>query len=77
MNRWIAIGEIEFAINRARQDQPASGPEASLAREVSALAGLYGRLIWERQEGVAGEALTDAERTALLRWLPPTSGAGG
>lgn len=77
MNRWIAIGEIESAINRARQAQPASGPEASLSQEVSAMASLYGRLIWERRDGVAGDQLTNAERNALSRWLAPVQGPGG
>ena len=67
----VSIGALESAINRARAAQPAAGPESSLTLEVATLAALYGRLIWERRDGVELEALSDAERVALRLWLPP------
>jgi hypothetical protein len=67
----VSIGELEAAINRARAAQPAAGPESSLTLEVATLAALYGRLIWERRDGVELDALSDAERVALRLWLPP------
>jgi hypothetical protein len=67
----VSIGALEAAINRARAAQPAAGPESSLTLEVATLAALYGRLIWERRDGVELDALSDAERVALRLWLPP------
>lgn len=69
--RRISIAELEAAINRARAAQPASGAESSLTLEVATLGALYGRLIWERLDGVDVDALTDAERVALGLWLRP------
>jgi len=71
MNRVITIGQLEAAINRARMAQPASGPESTLTREVSALGGIYGRLIWERKDRIELEALSQTEQIALQLWLPP------
>lgn len=71
----VTVAELEAAINRARAAQPASGSEASLTLEVSTLASLYGRLIWERRDAVALGALTDAERVALRLWRPPPADA--
>ena len=70
MSSWISIGDLESAINRARAAQPASGAEGSLTREVAALGGLYGRLIWERADGIDVAVLSDAQRVALELWLP-------
>ena len=70
----IAIGDLEAAINRARAAQPAAGPESVLTLEVATLAALYGRLIWERRDGVDVDALSDAERVAIRLWLPPDPG---
>ena len=69
--RRVTVAELESAINRARAAQPASGTEASLTLEVSTLAALYGRLIWERRDAVDDDTLSDAERVALRLWLPP------
>lgn len=71
----VTVAELEAAINRARAAQPASGSEASLTLEVSTLASLYGRLIWERRDAVALDTLTDAERVALRLWRPPPATA--
>lgn len=73
----ISIAELEAAINRARAAQPAAGPESTLTLEVAALAALYGRLIWERCDGVDVATLSDAERVALRLWLPDPGGAHG
>ncbi len=70
MSSWISIGDLESAINRARAAQPARGAEGSLTREVATLGGLYGRLIWERAEGIDVASLSDAQRVALELWLP-------
>ena len=70
MSSWISIGDLESAINRARAAQPASGAEGSLTREVAVLGGLYGRLIWERADGIDVGVLSDAQRVALELWLP-------
>jgi hypothetical protein len=76
MNRWLAIADLEAAINRARHVQPASGPESSLTLEVATLGALYGRLIWEHRDGIGLDALTDAERVAVRLWLPrPAAGS--
>jgi hypothetical protein len=76
MNRWLAIADLEAAINRARHVQPASGPESSLTLEVATLGALYGRLIWEHRDGIELDALTDAERVAVRLWLPRTPAGG-
>jgi hypothetical protein len=69
--RRVTIAELETTINRARAAQPATGVEAALSLEVSTLAALYGRLIWEHREAVDEHELTDAQRVALQLWLPP------
>lgn len=68
--RRITLAELEAAINRARAAQPASGAESSLTLEVATLGALYGRLIWERRDGVEIDVLSDSERVALRLWLP-------
>jgi hypothetical protein len=68
--RRITLAELEAAINRARAAQPASGAESSLTLEVATLGALYGRLIWERRDGVETDVLSDSERVALRLWLP-------
>ena len=73
----IAIADLEAAINRARAAQPASGPESALTLEVATLGALYGRLIWERRDGIDSAELTDAERVALRLWLPGEAGGAG
>jgi hypothetical protein len=77
MTSRIAIGDLEAAINRARAAQPASGPESALTLEVATLGALYGRLIWERSDGVGVSELSDAERVALRLWLPSEASGGG
>jgi hypothetical protein len=75
----IPIGELEAAINRARASLPTVGGEPLMTLEVSTLASLYGRLIWERHPEVLLDALSQAERIALALWCrpsiaPPTRG---
>ena len=65
----VAITDLEAAINRARAAQPASGPESALTREVALLAGLYGRMIWERLDSVAFDSLSTPEQLALQSWF--------
>lgn len=69
MTSSFNVTQLEAAINRARATQPATGPESALTREVALMAGLYGRMIWERQERIALESLSPAERAALTTWL--------
>ena len=69
--RVLTIGALEAAINRARAAQPATGAEAVLSREVSVLAKLYGRMIWDREAERPWETLTDTERVALQLWAAP------
>jgi hypothetical protein len=69
----IGIAQVEAAINRARAAHPATGIEAALSLEVSALAGLYGRMIYERRDRVELASLSAAERVALELWLPQES----
>jgi hypothetical protein len=69
--RVLTIGALEAAINRARAAQPATGAEAVLSREVSVLAKLYGRMIWDREAQRPWETLTDTERVALQLWAAP------
>jgi len=73
----VCIAELEQAINRARSAQPAIGPEPMLTLEVTTLAALYGRLIYERRPAVDPASLTTAERVALRLWSPPAAAAGG
>ena len=69
--RVLTIGALEAAINRARAAQPATGAEAVLSREVSVLAKLYGRMIWDREAERPWETLTDTERVAFQLWAAP------
>ena len=69
MTPTFTIKQLEAAINRARAAQPATGTESALTREVALMAGLYGRMIWERQERIALESLSPAERAVLTTWL--------
>ncbi|MFN5509713.1 MAG: DUF3717 domain-containing protein [Burkholderiales bacterium] len=71
MSATVFITDLEAAINRARSAQPASGPESALTREVSLLAGLYGRMIWERRDGIDFDTLSTAEQLALQSWMAP------
>lgn len=69
--RVLTINALEAAINRARAAQPATGAEAVLSREVSVLAKLYGRMIWDRELERPWETLTDTEQVALQLWAAP------
>jgi hypothetical protein len=71
----ISIAQVEAAINRARTAHPACGAESVLSLELSALAGLYGRMIYERLDRVDVEPLSAAERVALELWLPRNGAA--
>jgi hypothetical protein len=66
----LTIGQLEHAINRARVEAPSQGIEAALSYDVGVLAGLYGRMIHLRLDGIDWTALEPRERTVLERWLP-------
>ncbi len=65
----IRIGQLETAINRARANAPAQGAEAALSRDVSLLAGIYGRLIYLRHDRFDADSLEPEASQALRRWL--------
>lgn len=69
MPACVSITDLEAAINRARAAQPASGPESALTREVALLAGVYGRMIWERCDSLEFAQLSAAEQLALQSWV--------
>ncbi len=64
----LYIGQVEAAINRARQLLPASGHEATLSRDVALLADVYGSMIYARQDVLKLNELDPAHRDALVRW---------
>jgi hypothetical protein len=74
MRAAVTIAELEQSINRARAAQPAIGPESVLTLEVSTLAALYGRLIYERRDAVDPATLSTAEQVALRLWAAPSGG---
>jgi hypothetical protein len=68
----MTIHDLEALINRLRAAEPATGAEARLAKDVSVLAGIYGRLIFARVgQTEALEStnlrLNETERTLLER----------
>jgi hypothetical protein len=65
----LSIGQLEAAINRARADAPARGPEGKLSHDVAMLGRLYGDMIYRRAAVLDVEALSDEEQLVLLRWL--------
>lgn len=75
MDEPVPIGELEQAINRARAALPSIGAESVLTLELSTLAALYGRLIYERRDGVSPTMLSPAERIALGLWRPRRPGS--
>lgn len=65
----VSITELELAINRARQGEPAAGKEAALSNDVSLLADLYGELIFRGHRAFKADTVSEAHQEALQRWL--------
>ncbi len=63
----LHITDIEAAINYWRERQPASDG-LTLAPELRALAEVYARMAYERQEEIAREALSEPAWLAWMRW---------
>ena len=70
------ISELEQAINRARQSQPADGQQAALSADVARLAEIYGQLIFRGHKVFDADSLDPPERDALRRWLNGGSDQG-
>lgn len=62
----FSISELEGAINHCIACEPAElyclGPDGSR------LGGVYGSMIWNREESRSLELLTEKECAALMRW---------
>lgn len=67
----IHLTDLEAAINHWRQRAP-SGPGASLAPQVAALAEVYARLVYQRRDGVDVREMGDAAMQAWLAWWETT-----
>jgi len=65
----VSITDLELAINRARQGEPAAGNEAALSSDVSLLADLYGELIFRGHRAFKADTVSPAHQEALQRWL--------
>lgn len=64
MNDSITVTQLESAINYWRQRIPATGEEARLCAQASALASPYALMIFEGVKSVNPESLSDEARTA-------------
>ncbi len=69
--RTVTIIELEQAINKARQAQPAEGIESTLPRDVARLADVYGELIFSGHKAFDLDSLTPPSKESLIRWLSP------
>jgi len=65
----VSITDLELAINRARQGEPAAGTEAALSSDVSLLADLYGELIFRGHRAFKTDSVSQSHQAALQRWL--------
>jgi len=65
----VTITDLELAINRARQGEPAAGTEAALSADVSLLADLYGELIFRGHRAFKADSVSQAHQAALQRWV--------
>ncbi len=67
----LHITDLEAALNHWRAVRPAAASGA-LAPEVAALAEVYGRMVYQRQDEVDGADLPPAARAAWLAWYAST-----
>ena len=70
----IHIDDIEAAINWWRDNEPSPDGVAACA-PVRALAGVYGRLVYDRASEIDFDALPAAAREAWLAWYATTPDA--
>ena len=61
----MTIGQLEARINEARSIYKAPGAELALHRQVSILAGIYGRMIYVGASHTNQLVLTEVELAAL------------
>ena len=72
----IRIRELEAAINRARDQVPATGAEAALSEDVGLMAAIYGELIYRGHSAFDADSLDETTRNALMRWWRPGQSDG-
>ena len=68
----LHITDLEAALNHWRAVRPAAASGA-LAPEVAALAEVYGRMVYQRQDEADAADLPPAARTAWLAWYASTT----
>jgi hypothetical protein len=65
----LTLTDLELAINKARAEANSRATDQELIEEVSTLAGLYGKMIYYKQQQVPMDLLTDTELVTLLNWV--------
>lgn len=65
----LTLADLELAINKARAEANSRDANQELIEEVSSLAGLYGKMIYYKQQQVPMDLLTDMELVTLLNWV--------
>jgi Protein of unknown function (DUF3717) len=68
----LTLTDLEVAINKARAEAGARNADQDLKAELSELAGLYGKMIYYKQNQVPMDLLTDTELVTLLNWVTKT-----
>jgi hypothetical protein len=71
----ITIVQLELAINRARELHPPI--DYVLHPSVSALAEVYGRMIYERTSLADLDTMPAAIRAEIMQWLGPAAAGSG
>jgi hypothetical protein len=67
----VPVAELEAAINRARDAQPARGHEGTLSPDVARLADLYGKMIAAHAEAFNSDRIDPATWEVFQRWARP------
>ncbi|WP_404989484.1 DUF3717 domain-containing protein [Caballeronia sp. LZ003] len=62
----FSLSELEGAINHCLACEPAE--QYFLGPDGSRLGGVYGSMIWNKEESRSLESLTEKERVAFMRW---------
>jgi hypothetical protein len=68
MSFLINIRQLESAINLARKHQPAT--DHVLQPDVSALAEIYGRMIYQRTDTADLDRVPSRIKVVVMKWLP-------
>lgn len=71
MTDSITVTQLESAINFWRQRVPATGEEAKLCAQASALASPYALMIFEGVKSIDAQALSDEALTAYQQAQEP------